>query len=157
MRTERENSPHQRVGWGEIRKLVFICPPRFLGVCLSDPLVTIVRTMMSHRLLRSLLFSTASLVSAVLLALCSLTLWEKHCEIRDQRNLDRLNGLVAQYRTQTGRCPDINMIELFRSGMSDQRLHKTPYGGYYQIDVSQMMVYNPQKPRPRDGIAIGRR
>jgi len=113
--------------------------------------------MMSRRLLRNLFLTTASLISAVLLAVLSLALWEKQCEFRDQKNLDRLNELVAQYRMQTGRSPDINMIELFRSGMSDQRLHKTPYGGYYQIDVSQMMVHNPQKPRPRDGLAIGRR
>ncbi|MFN9985334.1 MAG: hypothetical protein ACK52S_07240, partial [Pirellula sp.] len=63
--------------------------------------------MMSHPLLRSLLLSTASLVTAVLLALLSLALWEKQCEIRDQRNLDRLNELVTQYRMQTGRSPDI--------------------------------------------------
>lgn len=113
--------------------------------------------MMPHRLLRRLLLSSASLASAVLLALASIAIWEKQCEIHDQRNLDRLNELVTQYRLQTGKCPDINMIELFRSGMSDKRLHKTPYGGYYQIDVSQMMVYNPQKPRPREGLAIGRR
>lgn len=113
--------------------------------------------MMFHPLFRKVLYSTASIVFAVLLANIALALWEKQCEIHDQRNLDRLNELVTQYRLQTGKCPDINMIELFRSGMSDKRLHKTPYGGYYQIDVSQMMVYNPQKPRPREGLAIGRR
>ncbi len=71
--------------------------------------------------------------------------WEQYREVADQENLERLNRMVAEYRQQTGRNPDLNMIELFRVGLSDQRLHRTPYGGTYQIDPDRMMVYNPHR------------
>jgi len=71
--------------------------------------------------------------------------WEQYRETADQENVERLNRMVAEYRQQTGRNPDLNMIELFRVGLSDQRLHRTPYGGTYQIDLDRMMVYNPHR------------
>ena len=71
--------------------------------------------------------------------------WEQYRDVADQENLERLNRMVAEYRQQTGRNPDLNMIELFRAGLSDQRLHRTPYGGTYQIDPDRMMVYNPHR------------
>ena len=71
--------------------------------------------------------------------------WEQYRETADQENVERLNRMVAEYRQQTGRNPDLNMIELFRVGLSDQRLHRTPYGGTYQIDPDRMMVYNPHR------------
>ena len=71
--------------------------------------------------------------------------WEQSREAADQENVERLNRMVAEYRQRTGRNPDLNMIELFRVGLSDQRLHRTPYGGTYQIDPDRMMVYNPHR------------
>jgi hypothetical protein len=71
--------------------------------------------------------------------------WEQYREAADQENLERLNRMVAEYRQRTGHNPDLNMIELFRVGLSDQRLHRTPYGGTYQIDPDRMMVYNPHR------------
>ena len=71
--------------------------------------------------------------------------WEWYRATADRANVERLNRMVAEYRQRTGRTPDLNMIELFRVGLSDKRLHRTPYGGSYQIDPERMMVYNPHR------------
>lgn len=72
--------------------------------------------------------------------------WETRRLATDQANIVRLNSMVAEYRQRTGHAPDLNMIELFRAGLSDTRLHPTPYGGTYLIDPAEMMVYNPHRP-----------
>jgi hypothetical protein len=73
--------------------------------------------------------------------------WERYREMADRSNVDQLNQMVAEYQQRTGRIPDLNLIELFRAGISHKRLHDTPYGGTYQIDPVRRMVYNPHRPR----------
>jgi hypothetical protein len=77
----------------------------------------------------------------------SASFWEWNRDRADQANLLKLNRMVAEYQHQTGRIPDMNLIELFHCGWSSQRLHGTPYGGTYQIDPHQRLVYNPHRPR----------
>ncbi|MCU0708721.1 MAG: hypothetical protein MUF23_10545 [Pirellula sp.] len=72
--------------------------------------------------------------------------WERYREMADRSNVEKLNQMVAEYQQRTGRIPDMNLIELFRAGISHKRLHDTPYGGTYQIDPVRRMVYNPHRP-----------
>lgn len=72
--------------------------------------------------------------------------WEWYRERADRSNVQKLNQMVAEYEQRTGRIPDLNLIELFRAGISHKRLHDTPYGGTYQIDPIRRMVYNPHRP-----------
>jgi hypothetical protein len=80
-----------------------------------------------------------------LLGVLGIQQWEIYRDATDQQNVERLTRMVDQYRIRTGRKPDLNMIELFRAGISRQRLHRTPYGGTYQIDPARMVVYNPHR------------
>jgi hypothetical protein len=74
--------------------------------------------------------------------------WETYREAADRANVERLNRAVVEYRQRTGRVPDLNLIELFRVGLTDKRLQETPYGGTYQIDPERMVVYNPHRMEP---------
>jgi hypothetical protein len=97
-----------------------------------------------------------SVIATAGLSLMACVIWilEWQRDSADQANLSQLNRMVAEYQSRTGRIPDINMIELFRHGLSPHRLHATPYGGTYQIDPHHVTVYNPHRPfkqTPRSG------
>ncbi|MFO0011887.1 MAG: hypothetical protein ACK553_04020 [Planctomycetota bacterium] len=94
---------------------------------------------------RKTLLRTAWMSLVVAVGALGMQQWDSYLAATDQANVERLNRMVAEYRQRTGRNPDLNLIELFRVGLTDQRLHKTPYGGTYQIDPSRMMVYNPHR------------
>jgi len=61
----------------------------------------------------------------------------------DQANIARLNQTVLLYQREAGTLPDLNLICLYDKGLTKQRLHRTPFGGYYRFDPSQLVVYNP--------------
>ena len=61
----------------------------------------------------------------------------------DQANIAILNQKVLRYQREVGTLPDLNLICLYDKGLSKQRLHRTPFGGYYRFDPSQSVVYNP--------------
>lgn len=93
---------------------------------------------------RALLLGSAP----VLFSAGSMMAWDWHRDRMDRANVEKLNRWVAEYRERTGRCPDLNMIALFQCGISDQRLHRTPYGGTYHFDPITAAVYNPHRPVP---------
>lgn len=100
----------------------------------------------THRLtIRNTLHRTVWASLMVATGITGVQGWEWYRAASDRANVDRLNRMVAEYRERTGHIPDLNMIELFRVGLSDKRLHRTPYGGTYQIDPERMMVYNPHR------------
>lgn len=61
----------------------------------------------------------------------------------DQANIATLNQKVLLYQRKVGALPDLNLVCLYDQGLSKQRLHRTPFGGYYRFDPSQLAVYNP--------------
>ncbi len=61
----------------------------------------------------------------------------------DQANIASLNQKVLRYQREVGSLPDLNLVCLYDKGLSKQRLHRTPFGGYYRFDPSQLVVYNP--------------
>ncbi|MCY2983019.1 MAG: hypothetical protein NTY15_05205 [Planctomycetota bacterium] len=61
----------------------------------------------------------------------------------DQANIAILNQKVLRYQREVGALPDLNLVCLYDKGLSKQRLHRTPFGGYYRFDPSQLVVYNP--------------
>lgn len=61
----------------------------------------------------------------------------------DQANIASLNKKVLCYQREVGTLPDLNLVCLYDKGLSKQRLHRTPFGGYYRFDPSQLVVYNP--------------
>lgn len=134
----REAGHQKQVAKGGIRELVF---PR--GDCYPG-ILAMVRLPTPFRLSRILVPTTGIGVLAAL-ATVGLWQWELHRDASDRENVDRLNRMVSEYRQRTGRCPDLNMLALFRAGLSDKRLHSTPYGGTYQIDPGKMLVYNPHR------------
>jgi hypothetical protein len=61
----------------------------------------------------------------------------------DQANIANLNQKALLYQREVGVLPDLNLVCLYDKGLSKQRLHRTPFGGYYRFDPSQLVVYNP--------------
>ena len=61
----------------------------------------------------------------------------------DQANIASLNQKVLRYQREVGALPDLNLVCLYDKGLSKKRLHRTPFGGYYRFDPSQLVVYNP--------------
>jgi len=73
--------------------------------------------------------------------------YDQYQRSRDESNIQRLNQMVAIYQQHSGMLPDVNLVELYRSGLTKDRLHSTPFGGYYRLDPKQALVYNPMRSR----------
>jgi hypothetical protein len=71
--------------------------------------------------------------------------WMEYRAAADEHNIAILNEKVSAYRQKSGKLPDLNLIDLYRQGLTERRLHKTPFGGYYRLDLQQSMVYNPNR------------
>ncbi len=72
---------------------------------------------------------------------------EAHRDRTDRRNLKKLNVQLKAYIDRVGKLPDLNLIELYREGLTRSRIHQTPFGGYYQIDPQTKLVVNPVRQR----------
>jgi hypothetical protein len=69
-----------------------------------------------------------------------------HCQYQreiDESNIAKLNEKVWAYQQKVGTLPDLNLIDLYHKGLTKERLHRTPFGGYYRLDPNQIVVYNP--------------
>lgn len=75
--------------------------------------------------------------------------WQGYQYAKDEANLRRLNDLVSSYTTNIGKQPDANLIDLYSSGLTQQRLQPTPFGGYYRYDKRTGTVYNPKRAESR--------
>jgi hypothetical protein len=75
--------------------------------------------------------------------------WQGYQYAKDDANLRRLNDLVSSYTTNIGKQPDANLIDLYSSGLTQQRLQPTPFGGYYRYDKRTGTVYNPKRAESR--------
>ena len=64
-------------------------------------------------------------------------------KLSDEANIAKLNQKVSIYKQEVGKLPDLNLIDLYHKGLTNQRLHCTPFGGYYRLDPNQSAVYNP--------------
>lgn len=124
-----------------------ICELVFLGVDCALGIRTMLVVLSTRRLCRVLAPLTWCSLATVLGTL-GMGEWETYRAAADRANMDRLNRAVVEYRQRTGRVPDLNLIELFRVGLTDRRLQETPYGGTYQIDPERMVVYNPHRMEP---------
>ena len=72
-----------------------------------------VRSSTPFRLSKILIPTTGIGVLATLAAV-GLWQWELYRDASDRQNVDRLNRMVSEYRQRTGRCPDLNMLELLQ-------------------------------------------
>ena len=64
-------------------------------------------------------------------------------KLSDEANIAKLNQKVSIYKEEVGKLPDLNLIDLYHKGLTNKRLHRTPFGGYYRLDPNQSAVYNP--------------
>ncbi len=64
-------------------------------------------------------------------------------KLSDETNIAKLNQKVSLYTQDVGALPDLNLIDLYHKGLTQQRLHRTPFGGYYRLNPNQQSVYNP--------------
>jgi hypothetical protein len=78
--------------------------------------------------------------------------WKNYQYATDDANLRNLNELVACYTASVGQHPDVNLIDLYKSGMTDRRLQPTPFGGYYRYDYKTGVVYNPHRQESRPQV-----
>ena len=69
--------------------------------------------------------------------------YTRHQIQQDEANIEALNQKVSMYKQVVGTNPDLNLIDLYHKGYTEQRLHRTPFGGYYRFNPSQSIVYNP--------------
>ncbi len=69
--------------------------------------------------------------------------YHQYQKLSDETNIAELNQKVFLYKQEVGALPDLNLVELFHKGLTKQRLHRTPYGGFYRLDHKQSLVYNP--------------
>ncbi len=69
--------------------------------------------------------------------------YHQYQKLSDETNIADLNQKVSRYKQEVGTLPDLNLVELFHKGLTKQRLHRTPYGGFYRLDLKQALVYNP--------------
>ena len=69
--------------------------------------------------------------------------YKNYQTMSDETNIADLNQKVAIYKQEVGTLPDLNLIDLYNKGLTRQRLHRTPFGGFYRLDPNQSVVYNP--------------
>lgn len=65
----------------------------------------------------------------------------------DEKKIAELNQKVWIYQQKVGALPDLNLIGLYDRGLTNHRLHPTPFGGYYRLNSTHAVVYNPNLPR----------
>ena len=85
---------------------------------------------------------------SIFLAVClvvgfSVNAYTRYQISQDKANIARLNQKVSIYKQIVGTDPDLNLIDLYHRGYTGQRLHRTPFGGFYRFNPSQSLVYNP--------------
>jgi hypothetical protein len=78
--------------------------------------------------------------------------WKNYQYATDDANLRALNELAACYTASVGQHPDVNLIDLYKFGMTDRRLQPTPLGGYYRYDYKTGVVYNPHRQESRPQV-----
>lgn len=61
----------------------------------------------------------------------------------DETNIANLNEKVWAYKEKVGTLPDLNLVDLYHHGLTKERIHRTPFGGYYRLAPNQPVVYNP--------------
>ncbi len=61
----------------------------------------------------------------------------------DEANIAILNEKVWAYKEKVGTLPDLNLIDLYHHGLTKERLHRTPFGGFYRLNPKQPAVFNP--------------
>ncbi len=61
----------------------------------------------------------------------------------DETNIANLNEKVWAYKEKVGTLPDLNLVDLYHQGLTKERIHRTPFGGYYRLTPNQPVVYNP--------------
>jgi hypothetical protein len=101
-----------------------------------------------HSVFSRVLASAFVVLTLVTVATCCWTasqFWSEYLADKDQKNIDRLNQMVHAYKERAGKMPDLNLVDLYHQGLSERRLHETPFGGYYRLDPHQAMVYNPNR------------
>lgn len=81
-----------------------------------------------------------AIVSSVWMARSAYNGYQK---LSDVANIAKLNQKVTIYKQEVGTLPDLNLIDLYHKGLTKQRLHRTPFGGYYRLHPNQSVVYNP--------------
>ena len=69
--------------------------------------------------------------------------YKNYQTMSDETNIADLNQKVTIYKQEVGALPDLNLIDLYNKGLTRQRLHRTPFGGFYRLDPNQSVVYNP--------------
>jgi hypothetical protein len=99
--------------------------------------------------IRRLRFLAMLSVGCLILAQAGYRGYAGYCQQKERANLVRLNRMVEQYAQTRGSKPDPNLIELYECGMTERRLHPTPYGGFYRFDPKAGIVYNPNRFRTR--------
>ena len=87
--------------------------------------------------------SLSLLVAVFLSVFLVLNAYSQFQILRDESNIARLNQKVSLYKQVIGTNPDLNLIDLYHKGYTEQRLHRTPFGGFYRFNPSQSLVYNP--------------
>ena len=88
---------------------------------------------------RFLCFSFAILLSVWIARIA----YNGYQKLSDEANIANLNQKVCKYKEEVGKLPDLNLIDLYHKGLTNQRLNRTPFGGYYRLDPIQSAVYNP--------------
>ena len=71
------------------------------------------------------------------------SVYNDYRKLSDVANIAKLNQKVTIYKQEMGTLPDLNLIDLYHKGLTKQRLHRTPFGGYYRLHPNQSIVYNP--------------
>ena len=94
-----------------------------------------------HRVRRSP--SLSLLVAISLSVYLATTAYTRYQVIKDETNIAILNQKVSMYKQVVGTNPDLNLIDLYHKGYTEQRLHRTPFGGFYRFNPNQSIVYNP--------------
>jgi hypothetical protein len=69
--------------------------------------------------------------------------YQGYQKLSDETNIAKLNQKVSIYKQKVGTLPDLNLIDLYHEGLTQQRLHRTPFGGYYRLNPNLQAVYNP--------------
>jgi len=83
------------------------------------------------------------LVVVCLSVFLAINAYSQYQILRDESNIASLNQKVLLYKQVIGTNPDLNLIDLYHKGYTEQRLHRTPFGGFYRFNPSQSLVYNP--------------
>lgn len=89
--------------------------------------------------------SVMTLVALGVLCWTASSLWTEFQAFQDQKNIEELNQIVMRYKEKAGKLPDLNLVDLYHHGLTERRLHQTPFGGYYRLDPRQASVYNPNR------------